>query len=141
MFERFGLPRMMGRVLGVLLVSNPPELSAGELAELLRASRGSISQTTRSLVQMGLVERLTKPGERRDYFRVKPGAWDDLMRSQLESVTTVRQMAERGLEIVPPDAQSARQNLEEMRDFYGFWEGQMHHLLKLWKQERGGSEQ
>ena len=47
MFEGFGLPRMVGRALGALLISDPPELSAEELAEALRASRGSISSATR----------------------------------------------------------------------------------------------
>jgi DNA-binding transcriptional regulator GbsR (MarR family) len=62
----FGLPRMVGRVLGALLVSDPPERAAKELAEALRASRGSISSATRTLVQLGLVERRTRTGERRD---------------------------------------------------------------------------
>ena len=66
LFEGFGLPRMVGRVLGVLLISDPPELSAEELAEALQASRGSISSATRSLIGMGLVQRRTKRGERRD---------------------------------------------------------------------------
>lgn len=140
LFEQYGQPRMVGRVWGRLMVAEPPELTAGELAGSLQASRGSISGATRTLVGIGLVERISRPGERRDYFRVKPGAWDDLMRIQLESITAVRQMAERGLEVVPLEAPSALQNLEAMRDFYGFWEEHMHHLLKLWKQERRGRE-
>src|SRR5215217_2912648 len=73
LFGQFGLSRMLGRVLGVLMISDPPERSAEELAEALGASRGSISQTTRSLIQMGLVQRWSRPGERKHYFRVKPG--------------------------------------------------------------------
>ena len=55
LFEQFGKPRMVGRVLGVLLVSGWEEHSAEELADILRASRGSISSATRTLVQSGLV--------------------------------------------------------------------------------------
>jgi DNA-binding transcriptional regulator GbsR (MarR family) len=50
LLERFGLPRMVGRVLGVLLVSEAPEHSAEDLAGVLQASRGSISSATRTLV-------------------------------------------------------------------------------------------
>ena len=64
LFGQFGLSRMFGRVLGVLMISDPPERSAEELAEELGASRGSISQTTRSLIQMSLVQRWSRPGER-----------------------------------------------------------------------------
>ncbi|HSL00071.1 MAG TPA: hypothetical protein VK869_07015 [Rubrobacteraceae bacterium] len=47
-------------------------------ARTLRASRGSISSATRSLVQMGLVERMTKPGERRglEEMRSSYAFWD-----------------------------------------------------------------
>ncbi|CAN5880810.1 MarR family transcriptional regulator [soil metagenome] len=136
LFEGFGLPRMVGRLLGVLLISDPPELSAEELAEALQASRGSISSATRSLIGMGLVQRRTKPGERRDYFRMKPGAWDELMRRELESLARFRQMAERGLDIAKSDSPEARINLEEMHEFYGYWEKEMPAVLERWEEER-----
>lgn len=136
MFEGFGLPRMVGRVLGALLISDPPELSAEELAEALQASRGSISSATRSLIGMGLVQRLTKRGERRDYFRMKPGAWDELMRRELESLARFRQMAERGLDIASSDSPEARLNLEEMREFYAYWEREMPAVLKRWEEDK-----
>ena len=63
-FEQTGLPRMAGRVFGWLLISDPPYQSPAELAEVLMASKGSISTTTRLLLQLGLVERFIIPGER-----------------------------------------------------------------------------
>lgn len=136
MFEGFGLPRMVGRVLGVLLISDPPDLSAEELAEALQASRGSISSATRTLVTMGLVQRRTRRGERRDYFRMKPGAWDELMRRELEGLARFRQMAERGLDIASSDSPEARRNLEEMREFYAYWERELPAVLERWEDDR-----
>ena len=136
MFEGFGLPRMVGRVLGVLLISDPPELSAEELAEALQASRGSISSATRTLVTMGLVQRRTKRGERRDYFQMKRGAWDELMRQELETLTRFRRMAERGLDIANSDGAAARHNLEEMREFYSYWERELPAVLERWEQDK-----
>jgi DNA-binding transcriptional regulator GbsR (MarR family) len=130
----FGLSRMVGRVLGALLVSDPPERSAEELAEALRASRGSISSATRTLVQMGLVERRARPGERRDYFRIKPGAWDELMHRELEALSTFRQMAERGLLLMRSSNPQAKIGLQEMRDFYAYWEKELPTILKRWEQ-------
>jgi DNA-binding transcriptional regulator GbsR (MarR family) len=131
---QFGLPRMVGRVLGALLVSDPPERSAEELAEALKASRGSISSATRTLVQMGLVERRARPGERRDYFRVKPGTWDELMHRELEALSAFRQIAERGLRLLDPSNPVARRGLQEMRDFYAYWESEMPAVLERWEQ-------
>lgn len=136
LFEGFGLPRMVGRVLGTLLISDPPELSAEELAGALQASRGSISSATRSLIGMGLVQRRTKPGERRDYFQMKPGAWDELMRREMESIARFRRMAERGLDIANSDSPEARRNLEEMHEFYTYWEKELPAVLERWEEDR-----
>ena len=65
---------MMGGV-EALVLADPPELSAEDLASGLQASRNSISQGTRTLVHEGLIERRRRRGERSNYFRVKPSAW------------------------------------------------------------------
>jgi len=135
LFGQFGLSRMLGRVLGVLMISDPPERSAGELAEELGASRGSISQTTRSLIQMSLVQRWSRPGERRDYFRIKPGAWHEIMRREMEALGSFRKTAERGLELMGSKDPDARRSLEEMRDFYTYWEKEMPAVLERWERE------
>ena len=135
LFGQFGLSRMLGRVLGALMISDPPERSAGELAEALGASRGSISQTTRSLIQMGLVQRRARPGERRDYFRVKPGAWGGIMRREMEALGGFRKTAERGLALLGSGDPDVRRNLEEMRDFYAYWEKEMPAVLERWEKE------
>ena len=135
LFGQFGLSRMFGRVLGVLMISDPPERSAEELAEALGASRGSISQTTRSLIQMGLVQRWSRPGERRDYFRIKPGAWHEIMRREMEALGAFRRTAERGLELLDSKDPDAGRSLEEMRDFYAYWEKEMPDVLERWERE------
>ena len=136
LFEGFGLPRMVGRVLGALLVSEDPELSAEALAGALEASRGSISSATRTLIGLGLVQRVSRRGERRDYFRVKTGAWDELMRRELESIRAFRLMAERGLGIVDGGEPSSRSKLEEMREFYAYWERELPAVLERWEEDK-----
>ena len=96
-FEQMGYPRMAGRILGWLLICDPPVQSAGELADVLGASKGSLSTMTRLLIQVGLIERAGVPGRRRDYFRIKPGAWPQLIKVQMQSMTGLHQMVERGL--------------------------------------------
>lgn len=137
LFEQAGGSRMLGRVLGVLLTSDPPERSAGELAEELGASRGSISHATRTLVQMGMVRRFTRPGERRDYFRVRPNAWQETTRQQMSLIGVFQEMAERGLELLDSDDHEAREGLEEMRDFYAFWKRELPAVLERWDGEKG----
>lgn len=68
-FEQMGIPRMAGRILGVLLIANPPEQSIDDLCEKLQASKSSASTSARLLSEMGLIERAPSPHPRRIYFR------------------------------------------------------------------------
>ncbi len=49
--------RMAGRMLGWLLICDPPHQSMNAIADVLQASKGSISTMTRLLIQLDLIER------------------------------------------------------------------------------------
>ena len=70
--EHHGLPRMAGRILAWLLICDPPEQSMPDLVEVLQASKSSVSTMTRHLIQFGMIERVSLPGERRDFYRAMP---------------------------------------------------------------------
>ena len=136
-FEQTGLPRMAGRIFGWLLISDPPYQSPAELAEVLMASKGSISTITRFLLQLGLIERFVIPGERHDHFRLRQDALKHTMRRGLEDeIKMFRQLAERGLELIGSKASPSRQWLEEMRDSYTFLEREFPVLLERWEKQQ-----
>ena len=58
------------------------------------------------------------------------------MESKLAEVSRVREMAERGLELLDDEAPANRQRLEEMRDIYAFFEREIPLMLVRWKQAR-----
>lgn len=136
LFEREGLPRMAGRILGWLLVSESPHQSLYELAEVLHASKGSISGMTRMLIQMGLIERIAVPGHRRDYVRIKARSWLPLMEEQIATFSALRQLAERGLGLLEGTDPEARRRLAEIRDLYTFLEEEFPALLEHWEKRR-----
>lgn len=67
-----GLPRIGGRMVGLLMTARVP-LSIDELARQLEVSRASISTNGKLLESLALVERVARPGDRRDYLRVSGG--------------------------------------------------------------------
>ncbi|CAN5542083.1 MarR family transcriptional regulator [soil metagenome] len=136
LLEALGLPRMAGRVLGALLVAEPSEQSAEDLALGLQASRGSISTSTRLLEQTGIIERVSKPGQRRDYFRNRPGAWAEVTKRRMAAVVAFRQLAEKGLRVVGSEDLEVRRGLEEMRDFFSYWEEEFPSIFERWKASR-----
>lgn len=134
-FEQAGLPRMAGRILGWLLICDPPYQSPGELSEVLQASKGSISTMTQLLLQLGLIERLSLPGRRRDYFRIKPDSWSEIMKRRMILIATFRQLADRGLELLNGHTPEQRERLEAMRSLYAFFEREVPALFERWERE------
>ncbi len=135
-FEQTGLPRMAGRIFGWLLVADSPHQSASQLAEALTASKGSISTSTRLLIRIGLIERLSLPGVRHDYFRLCPDWWQRVIRHGLEDeIMMFRRLAERGLQVVGDKNPVGRKCLENMRDIYAFLEREFPSLLARWEQK------
>ena len=135
-FEQTGMPRMAGRILGWLLISDPPHQSTEQITKALMASKGSISTMTRLLIQIGLIERLSLPGVRRDYFRLRSDAWQHMIgRGLTEEIKMVRQLAERGLELLGDKTPVTKNWLEEMRDVYTFLEHEFPTLLERWEKE------
>ena len=135
LFEESGHPRMAGRILGCLLISDPPHLPTTELAEILQASKGSLSTMTRFLLQMGLIERVGLPGRRRDYFQIKFGAWTQLVRHAVYELSALRKLAERGLELMEAQDSELKQRLQEARDLFSYMEREYPLLIERWEKE------
>jgi DNA-binding transcriptional regulator GbsR (MarR family) len=80
--EGDGLPRIAGRIFGLLLTGER-DLSLDEIAKELGASKGSASVNTRLLEQSGFIERVSRPGDRRDYYRISPDLFERTMGERL----------------------------------------------------------
>lgn len=140
-YEEMGLPRMAGRIFGWLLVCEPPHQSAEELASIVESSKGSISSMTRLLIQIGLVERMGVPGKRGTYYRIKSGSWSELMRVRMWHVTAIRELAERGLDLMAGKDPKCRERLQELRDFHAFLELELPALFDRYDHRRKGKAQ
>jgi len=135
-FEQMGMPRMAGRILGVLLISDPPAQSITDLAEKLKASKSSISIMARLLVENGLIERVASPVPRRDYYRFKQGGWMLYMRQWLELMSALHQIAERGLTFMEGKPPELKERLQEAHDMFSFIEQEFPTLLKVLESKR-----
>ena len=137
-YEHLGLPRMAGRIIGWLLVCEPPQQSMAELAHALSGSKASMSTMTRLLVRFGLVERVRLPGARCDQFRIRPGMWADTVKARLDSYRQGRELADRGLAALAGRPQPARARLQEVRDMYAWYEVEIPKLVARWEREQAG---
>ena len=135
MLSGFGMPRIAGRVLSALLIADPPEQTAEQLAATLQASRGAISSGTTLLETMQLIERRRRPGDRKDYFRNKPNAWFEATKQQVVLIAQLRRLSERGLEVVQSDDPEVTKGLRDMRDMLTFYEREMPAMFARWEEK------
>jgi DNA-binding transcriptional regulator GbsR (MarR family) len=134
-FEQMGLPRMAGRILGVLLISDPPEQSLDDLCQVLQASKSSISTSARLLTETGLIERVPPPVPRRVYFRFKSGGWLVFMRQRMRLMSDIHEIAERGLEMLQDQEPALRERLEEAHAMFSMYEEHFPALLERFQRE------
>lgn len=138
LFEQYGASRTVGRVLGWLMVCDPPEQSAGDLVRALRTSKASVSMATRLLTQTGLIERVARPGVRPAHFRLRPDAVGTaLIGERLRAVALFRGMVERALEALRDAPPHRRDRLEALHRLYGFFERELAEMLRRWEEDRG----
>lgn len=128
-----GHPRMAGRVMGWLLVCEPPWQSVAELAVALQSSRSAVNAVVNRMVEFGMFERVAIPGERTTYYRINSDGGELLFENMVANLRTMRELTEAGLEALAWRAPEANQRLEDLRAMHAFMEEQMPLMLERWK--------
>ena len=118
MAEEHTLPHMTGRVFGSLLLATELMRSINSLVEELRASRGAISMAIKDLTRLGLVEKVSRTGDRKYYYRLRPDMWSKLYLERLENFHEHVRLAEEGLRLLADEPREARERLLEMGAFF-----------------------
>lgn len=117
LYERDGLPRIAGRIFGRLLLLEDA-LNLDQLAESLQVSKASVSTNARMLESAGMIERLTFPGDRRDYYRVSEEVHERMLELRLERMRLTRELLQEGLETERGRNPLIRKRLETYCDFF-----------------------
>ncbi len=111
-FTAQGLPLIAARILGWLLVCDPAEQTAGQIATAIGASKGSLSTNLRLLHQMRLVTRVTRPGERVVRHTVAVGLWYERGRRAIATLTDGTALLAQGIDLLGAEAPRARRLVE-----------------------------
>lgn len=75
MGSRWGFNRTVGQIVALLVVSEEP-ITANDIADALRISRGNVSMGLKELQAWRLVQLQHKPGDRKEYFQANGSIWD-----------------------------------------------------------------
>jgi DNA-binding transcriptional regulator GbsR (MarR family) len=72
--SKWGINRTMAQLHALLMVSADP-MSTEEMMDELNISRGNVNMNIRELMDWGLVEKIHKPGDRKEYFCAEKDIW------------------------------------------------------------------
>jgi predicted transcriptional regulator len=134
-FTQYGLARIAGRLLGLMLVVDRP-LTLDDMAAALGVSRASISTNIRVLESVGFVDRVTVPRDRRDYYRCSSDPWEARIRSGVVQIDMLGAIARRGLAAIGEGDAFAHAHLEELVEFCDFLLEEERSLLQRWRAYR-----
>ena len=126
----WGINRTMAEIYALMYVSTDP-LCTDDVMQQLHISRGNASMNLRALVDWGLIERVHRFGERREYFQADTNVWhmfETIMRERRRrEVEPILATIDRCIELVDeeggaapesqPKAEEYRRRLGELRDF------------------------
>ena len=136
LMEEHGFPRMAGRVIGALTICSPPYLSHEELADRLQASKGSISMSTRLLVRLDILERISLPGHRRHYFRLRERLWNDLFSTRTDHIQQHLKLVDDGLALLKDEPIESKMRLIELQVFSDFVLEALPEMAERWERRR-----
>lgn len=133
--EADGLPRIAGRIMGLLVIRQEP-VSFDELAAVLQISRGSVSTNTRLLESRGVIRRVSRLGERKDLFEVPPDLPGRMLEGQLWRQRQLLEIAAAARKNLSPAETKARQALKSMQDFQALAIEATEKMLAAWRKQQ-----
>jgi DNA-binding transcriptional regulator GbsR (MarR family) len=74
MARSWGINATMGELFALLYITGA-DWTADDLRERLRVSRGNVSMNLRELMTWGVVHKVHRQGERREYYRAERDVW------------------------------------------------------------------
>ena len=127
-----GIPAMAARVLAALHVTDSGRLTAAELAEMLQISPAAVSGAVRYLTGLGLVHKERMPGSRRDYYRMPPNVWQEVVRMQQQVLARWAKTLSEGIDVVGAGT-PAGERMTEYAAFFDFVTSEFPALMSRWE--------
>lgn len=136
MARSWGINSTMGELFALLYITGT-DWTADALREWLRVSRGNVSMNLRELLSWGVVHKVHRPGERREFFRAEADVWTlfrrilgERKRRELDPTLNV---LERTVAQVPdaPENDLLRERISSLRRFFNLIGGLATRLMTL----------
>lgn len=139
-FERRGLSRTQGRIIGYLSISEESMSSLEQISDFLNLSVSTISPELKFLVDLRLVERVhrkdTEEGGRGYLFKVDEDTWINTVNDKGQSSRMFTMLANEGLEILKDENDDRKKRLEDMKSLFTFLDVEMTKLMDKYHKQK-----
>lgn len=131
-----GMARMPARVMMALVGSPDEGYTAAELADRLGVSAAAVSGAVRYLQSMRMIDRISRPGDRRDRYDLAEDAWRGVVTGNAPIYTRLAEL----MDAIADENVDARASVRRARDtasFLRFLAERMPQLADEWRAARG----
>ena len=135
-FADAGIPEIAGRILGWLLVCDPPSQSLEQLRIATRASKASISTMTRLLHHLGFIERTAGTERGVTLYRLGDDPWTAFSEKRLETSRRLVKLGNKAVESLHWLPADRRRRIEHMAEFWSFVLQRSEAMMEEWKEHR-----
>ena len=136
MARAWGINASMGELFAMLYVTGS-DWTAEELRETLQVSRGNVSMNLRELIAWGVVHKVHRQGERREFYRAEDDVWTLFRRilgeRKRRELDPTLHVLRRSVEQIPntPEHADRRRRLVELQRFFALINTLSSRLLTL----------
>jgi DNA-binding transcriptional ArsR family regulator len=131
-----GMPAAFGKLMGWLLICDPPQQTSTQLASALGLSKGSVSTGMRALEQLGMVRRVPVRGRGHAYEMLPDALARTVDARRLYMV--IHDVMQKGIDVLGGDETAPRaQRLRVTRDFYAFVAERVPLLIEEFAKKEG----
>lgn len=133
--ETEGLSPAAARIMALLVVADEVEITFDDIYPSLGISKSTASSAINMLLTMGRIEYITKPGDRKRYFRSKIGNWFSTFESKIVQVRDARILFKEVLEQRTKETKEFNKSLSLLISFMDFMESEMPALIEKFKKK------
>jgi len=134
--EQNGLQPALGRILGLIMVAESAEATFDEIVASLSLSKSAVSSALTLLQIQNKVEYITKPGERKRYFRLKKANWEHDLKNGISSGLQFSSILDEVLTIRNDTNPEFNKHLENVRDFMLFLQKEIPVIIDRYMEQQ-----
>jgi DNA-binding transcriptional regulator GbsR (MarR family) len=138
-YHMFGLPRLMGRIVGLLLHADEP-VSLDFITNELNVSKGPVSQIIKRLRDHNQVKRVWIPGDRKDYYIADPDIFEHSFQHHMKMMEQNLKLAKKYHKLIKNNhykgSDAFKKHIFEMESFFDNVKNHYSYLLDEWNKKK-----